>query len=147
MRLSWNKKIITAIYKWSPLENVLPGHMLAAKFQIRPRMRAVWSGPSLSAYVIIVYCWLYLRASKKLIRQAGCACWTGPLLHALWLKKGTASNICSHLSIKYTFLYNVWFCCYCVCTLEYQFTENYLEPGWPPDHTLCHGLVKILIEV
>ena len=52
------------------------GHLRAAKALIRLRIRAVWSGPSLSANRVIGYCRMWeWRANTRMIRYA-CAGWS-----------------------------------------------------------------------
>ena len=48
-----------------PLWNVTSGHMRIAKVQIRLRFRAVWSGPSLSAYKTLGYCRINRRTENR----------------------------------------------------------------------------------
>ena len=53
-------------------------HVRAKKVQIRLRVCAVWSGPSLPAYSTLGYCGLYQQAESILIILRACAGWSGP---------------------------------------------------------------------
>ena len=60
------------------------GHMQTAKALIRLRIHVVWSGPSPSANIIIVYNGLYQWITKARMRLCACAGWSesAPFAHA-----------------------------------------------------------------
>ena len=51
------------------------GHMRTAKAQISLRIRAVWSGPSLSESRIIEYYWMFQWRANARMRLCACAGW------------------------------------------------------------------------
>ena len=51
------------------------GHMRTAKAQIRLRIRAVWSGPELSANRIIGHYWMYWMGANAWMRLCACVGW------------------------------------------------------------------------
>ena len=62
------------------------GHMRTAKAQISLRIRAVWSGPSLSANRLIRYYRMYERRAKARMILCACAGWS-EFAHILQIRR------------------------------------------------------------
>ena len=81
------------------------GHMRTAKAQISLRIRAVWSGPSLSANRIIEYYRMYQWTAKTRIRPCARAewCYSAQFAHArrhLFAWRGPFDKILIHFDIE-----------------------------------------------
>ena len=89
-RLYWNMQVSYVLCMGHAMPKCVCGHMRTAKAQIRLRIRAVWSGPSLSANRIIGYYRIYEWRAKA--RMTLCA-W------AWWSKSARLAHARKHLSL------------------------------------------------